>query len=79
MNNNRLLGQAWLKSEVNKLDSQIRHNNEARSFSPLLVLSTEVLASSPGLVKQLVYARTFLLVIPSLGELEDGFLKTILG
>lgn len=77
LNNNRLLGQAWLKSEVNKLDSQIRHNNEARSFSPLLVLSTEVLASSPGLVKQLVYARTFLLVIPSLvieelDELKQG-------
>uniref|UniRef100_A0A8D8LJB2 Protein SMG5 n=1 Tax=Cacopsylla melanoneura TaxID=428564 RepID=A0A8D8LJB2_9HEMI len=70
--NLRLMGQAWLRSEVNKLDTQIQRN-AAMCLSPYLVLDTECLASAAHPVKQLVYTNKFIIVIPNvvIQELDE--------
>ncbi|KAI5722112.1 hypothetical protein M8J76_003891 [Diaphorina citri] len=74
------MGQLWLRSEVTKLDSQIRHNlSSAMCLPPFLVPDTEVLASSPHLVKQLVYTKKFIIVIPNVVIQELDELKRTSG
>lgn len=60
------MGQLWLKSEVTQIESRIKQNNSsAMSLPPYLVLDTEALAAQPYLVKQLVYTKKFIVLIPS--------------
>ncbi|KZC13990.1 Protein SMG5 [Dufourea novaeangliae] len=57
----RHMGKLWLKAEVCALESRLR----SRLMSPYLVPDHEVLAKHTPALKRLVYAKKFIIVIPS--------------
>lgn len=57
----RHMGKLWLKAEVRALESQLR----SRLMSPYLVPDHEALAKHTPALKRLVYAKKFIVVIPT--------------
>ncbi|XP_072747458.1 nonsense-mediated mRNA decay factor SMG5 [Anoplolepis gracilipes] len=57
----RHMGKLWLKAEVRALESQLR----SRLMSPYLVPDHEALAKHTPVLKRLVYAKKFIVVIPA--------------
>lgn len=57
----RHMGKLWLKAEVRALESQLR----SRLMSPYLVPDHEALAKYTPALKRLVYAKKFVVVIPT--------------
>nr|XP_031848437.1 protein SMG5 isoform X2 [Nomia melanderi] len=57
----RHMGKLWLKAEVCALESRLR----SRLMSPYLVPDHEALAKHTPALKRLVYAKKFIIVIPS--------------
>lgn len=60
----RHMGKLWLKAEVRALESRLR----SRLISPYLVPDQEALAKHTPALKRLVYAKKFIVIIPSVGE-----------
>lgn len=60
----RHMGRLWLKAEVRALESRLR----SRLMSPYLVPDHEALSKHMPALKRLVYAKRFIVVIPSVGE-----------
>lgn len=60
----RHMGKLWLKAEVRALESRLHF----RLMSPYLVPDHEALAKHTPTLKRLVYAKRFVVVIPSIGE-----------
>uniref|UniRef100_A0A1B6K720 PIN domain-containing protein n=1 Tax=Homalodisca liturata TaxID=320908 RepID=A0A1B6K720_9HEMI len=60
---NKLMSQLWLKDEVQKLESKIRHTSP---LPPYLVLDCDALTYHITLVKQLVHSKKFIILIPSI-------------
>lgn len=60
----RHMGKLWLKAEVCALETRLR----SRLMSPYLVPDHEALAKHTPALKRLVYAKKFIIVIPSVGE-----------
>ncbi|XP_076665311.1 smg5 nonsense mediated mRNA decay factor [Andrena cerasifolii] len=58
----RHMGKLWLKAEVCALESRLR----SRLMSPYLVPDHEALAKHTPALKRLVYAKKFIVVIPSI-------------
>jgi protein SMG5 len=59
------MGQLWLRAEVRDLESRVRHR--CATFSPYLAVDSDALIYHMHLVKQLVGARKFIILIPSVG------------
>jgi len=59
------MGQLWLRAEVRDLESRVRHRGA--TFSPYLAVDSDALIHHMHLVKQLVGARKFIILIPSVG------------
>ncbi|XP_069679962.1 nonsense-mediated mRNA decay factor SMG5 isoform X3 [Periplaneta americana] len=57
------MGQLWLRAEVRDLESRVRRRGA--SFSPYLAVDSDALIHYIHLVKQLVGARKFIILIPS--------------
>lgn len=57
------MGQLWLRAEVRDLESRVRHR--CATFSPYLAVDSDALIHHMHLVKQLVGARKFIILIPS--------------
>ncbi|XP_044738901.1 protein SMG5 [Chrysoperla carnea] len=57
------MGQLWLAAEVRDLECKVRGRT---ALSPYLVLDTEALIHHTHLIKQLVAARKFIVVVPSI-------------
>ncbi|CAG2062510.1 unnamed protein product [Timema podura] len=57
------MGQLWLRAEVRDLESRVRRRGAA--FSPYLAVDGDALIYHIHLVKQLVGARKFIVLIPS--------------
>ncbi|XP_063235074.1 nonsense-mediated mRNA decay factor SMG5 [Bacillus rossius redtenbacheri] len=57
------MGQLWLRAEVRDLESRLRRRGAA--FSPYLAVDCDALIHHMHLVKQLVAARRFILLIPN--------------
>ena len=60
------MGQLWLRAEVRDLESRVRRRGA--SFSPYLAVDSDALINYIHLVKQLVGARKFIILIPSIGK-----------
>lgn len=60
----RHMGKLWLKAEVRALESQLR----SKLMSAYLVPDHEALAKYMPVLKRLMYAKKFIIVIPSVGE-----------
>ncbi|KAJ9575995.1 hypothetical protein L9F63_007095 [Diploptera punctata] len=58
------MGQLWLRAEVNDLESRVRRRGA--TFSPYLAVDSDALINYIHLVKQLVGARKFIILIPSI-------------
>jgi hypothetical protein len=59
------MGQLWLRAEVRDLESRVRHRGA--TFSPYLAVDSDALIHHIHLVKQLVGAHKFIILIPSIG------------
>jgi hypothetical protein len=59
------MGQLWLRAEVRDLESRVRHRRA--TFSPYLAVDSDALIHHMHLVKQLVGARKFIILIPTVG------------
>lgn len=60
----RHMGKLWLKAEVSALETRLR----SRLMSPYLVPDHEALSKHTPALKRLVYAKKFIVVIPSVGK-----------
>lgn len=60
----RHMGKLWLKAEVRALESRLHQ----RLMSPYLVPDHEAFSNYMPVLKNLAYAKKFILVIPSVGE-----------
>lgn len=60
----RHMGRLWLKAEVRALESRLR----SKLISPYLVPDQEALAKHTPALKRLVYAKKFIVIIPSVGQ-----------
>lgn len=60
----RHMGRLWLKAEVRALETRLR----SRLMSPYLVPDHEALAKHTPALKRLVYAKKFIVVIPTVGK-----------
>lgn len=60
----RHMGKLWLKAEVRALESRLK----SKLMSPYLVPDHEALAKHTPALKRLVYAKKFIVVIPSIGK-----------
>lgn len=60
----RHMGKLWLKAEVKALESRLHAN----LMSPYLVPDHEALAKHMPALKRLVYAKKFIVIVPSVGE-----------
>lgn len=60
----RHMGKLWLKAEVCALETRLR----SRLMSPYLVPDHEALSKHTPALKRLVYAKKFIVVIPSVGK-----------
>lgn len=58
------MGQLWLAAEVRDLECRVRGRP---ALSAYLVLDTDALILHTNLVKQLVFARKFIVVVPAIG------------
>jgi hypothetical protein len=71
------MGQLWLRAEVRDLESRVRRR--CATFSPYLAVDSDALIHHMHLVKQLVGARKFIILIPSVGKCTvltfDNFYK----
>lgn len=65
----RHMGRLWLKAEVRALESRLR----SKLMSPYLVPDHEALAKHTPALKRLVYAKRFIVVIPSVGTHSPTF------
>lgn len=65
------MGQLWLRAEVRDLESRVRHRGA--TFSPYLAVDSDALIHHIHLVKQLVGARKFIILIPSVGMYSTYF------
>lgn len=59
----------WLRGEVRALESQ--KHRKVPVFSPYLAVDVDALIHHTRLVKQLVAARKFIILIPTVGEYID--------
>jgi hypothetical protein len=59
------MGQLWLRAEVRDLESRVRHRGA--TFPPYLAVDSDALIHHIHLVKQLVGAHKFIILIPSVG------------
>jgi hypothetical protein len=59
------MGQLWLRAEVRDLESRVRRRGA--TLSPYLAVDSDALIHHIHLVKQLVGARKFIILIPSVG------------
>jgi hypothetical protein len=62
------MGQLWLKAEVNEIETKMRKVQTSRSLPPYLVLDCDAFVNHPFLIKQLVGAKKFIVIIPNTGE-----------
>lgn len=62
----RHMGQLWLKEEVRNLETRVRKSE--CNFSPYLVVDREALLQHMHLVKQLVFSKKFVVIIPCVGK-----------
>lgn len=60
------MGQLWLAAEVRALEHRVGGTKVA--LSPYLVLDAEALIKYTHMVKQLVYSRQFILLVPAAGN-----------
>lgn len=60
------MGQLWLAAEVRDLESRVKGK---MSLSPYLVVDVEALIKHMDMVKQLVYSRKFLILVPTTGNI----------
>lgn len=58
------MGQLWLTAEVRDLESRVRGKT---ALSPYLVIDADALIIHTPMVKQLVYSRKFIVLVPSAG------------
>lgn len=63
----QLMGKLWLKHEIEVLEAKMSKNNAI--LSPYLVVDSKVLAKNLEIVKKLVKAKRFVVLIPSAGNL----------
>lgn len=61
------MGQLWLAAEVRALEKSVGGTKAA--LSPYLVLDADALIKYTHMVKQLVYSRQFILIVPAAGKL----------
>jgi len=59
------MGQLWLRAEVRALESRVGGSNGTETLSPYLVLDADALIGHTPLVRQLVSARRFILLVPT--------------
>lgn len=64
----RHMGKLWLKAEVRALESRMHY----RLMSPYLVPDHEAFSKFMPLLKHLVYAKKFIVVIPSVGKINHN-------
>lgn len=58
------MGQLWLKAEVRELETKMKRTS---TLPPYLVLDCDALIYHIPLVKQLVYSKKFIILVPSVG------------
>lgn len=58
------MGQLWLTAEVKDLETRVKGKP---SLSPYLVIDADSLILHTQMVKQLVYSRKFIVLVPSAG------------
>lgn len=59
------MGQLWLAAEVKDLENRVRGKT---SLSPYLVIDADSLMKFTSIVKQLVYSRKFIVLVPTAGK-----------
>lgn len=64
-NKHQLMGKLWLKHEIEVLEAKMSKNN---ILTPYLVVDSKVLSHHLDIVKKLVKAKKFVVLIPSAGE-----------
>lgn len=69
----RHMGKLWLKAEVKALESKLHTN----LMSPYLVPDHEALAKHMPALKRLVYAKKFIVIVPSVGEIQNFILLSV--
>lgn len=62
----QLMGKLWLKHEIEVLEAKMSKNNAI--LTPYLVVDTRVLSHHLDIVKKLVKAKKFVVLIPSAGK-----------
>lgn len=67
----QLMGKLWLKHEIEVLESKMSKNNAI--LTPYLVVDSKVLSNHLDIVKRLVKAKRFVVLIPSAGKFEFSF------
>ncbi|KAF4529420.1 hypothetical protein B566_EDAN003514 [Ephemera danica] len=67
------MGRLWLRAEVRELERAVRKREGACTFSPYIVVDAEALLHHAALVKQLVFSRKFVVIIPCVvvGALDE--------
>lgn len=60
------MGQLWLTAEVRDLETRVKGKT---ALSPYLVIDADSLIQYTSMVKQLVYSRKFIVLVPSAGWL----------
>lgn len=67
------MGQLWLAAEVRDLENRVRSKSTAAALSPYLVIDIASLTSHLAVVKMLVNARKFIVLVPSIvvSSLDD--------
>ncbi|XP_039291279.1 protein SMG5 [Nilaparvata lugens] len=61
----KLLGELWLRSEVNQLETRVKQRGQSANLPPYLVLDAPALISHLALAKQLVASKKFIVLVPS--------------
>lgn len=68
------MGQLWLAAEVRDLENRVRNKSTAAALSPYLVIDMASLTHHLSVVKMLVNARKFIVLVPSIvvSSLDDS-------
>lgn len=67
------MGQLWLAAEVRALEKSV--GGTKATLSPYLVLDADALIKYTHMVKQLVYSRQFILIVPAAGKFVADFIS----
>lgn len=59
------MGQLWLAAEVRELENRVRGK---AALSPYLVIDVDCLIKYTAMVRQLVFSRKFIVLVPTAGK-----------